>query len=336
MYIETNKQLKHYTTFGIEATAEQFIAIHDGAQLAEVLQSLSGKPLSILGGGSNILVTRDIPGTVLHIALIGIEIVAETNEHVLVRCMAGELWDDLVGWCVERGYSGLENLSAIPGTVGAAPMQNIGAYGVEQEKCFVELSALEIATGNTKLFTKEECVFGYRESVFKHKYQYKFIITSVTYRLNKQPIINAEYKDIQQEFATRNITNPTIADVRSIVTAIRARKLPNPKEIGNAGSFFKNPVISKEKAEQLAEVCESIPLYPIDEHHVKVAAAWLIDQCGYKGYRQGDAGVHVNQALVLVNYGNAQGHDILELSLQIKESVFNQFGITLEREVNVW
>ncbi|MBC8125302.1 MAG: UDP-N-acetylmuramate dehydrogenase, partial [Candidatus Kapabacteria bacterium] len=248
----------------------------------------------------------------------------------------GENWHSMVQWTVQSGWGGLENLALIPGTVGAAPTQNIGAYGTEQSACFVELQALDVNTGAERTFTKDECEFGYRESVFKRELRDRMIITSVTYQLATTPIVNVSYRDVTDELHAQSVTEPHVADVFEAVVAIRQRKLPDPRVIGNAGSFFKNPVVDAVTYNRLVAVYPTIPSYPQNDGTYKLAAAWLIDQCGWKGYRSGDAGVHDRQALVLVNHGNAIGSQILELSMRIQHQVQDRFGVDLEREINVW
>lgn len=329
--------LAPYTTFGIHAVAEYFVGATTTDELLEAISwaRTRGASYHILGGGSNVLLSGDVKGLVIHIRLLERSASVE-GELVTVRCGAGENWHSVVTWTVERGWAGLENLALIPGTVGAAPMQNIGAYGVEQSACFHELDAMNVDTGEIRTFIRDECHFGYRESIFKRELRDKYVITSVTYRLSTVPTIRASYKDVTEEFAVRGITQPTIMDVYSSVVAIRTRKLPDPKVIGNAGSFFKNPVVSAQKAATLRESYPLLPVYPQADGSSKLAAAWLIDQCGWKGIREGDAGVHANQALVLVNHGSAEGAQIIDLATRIQQSVFDRFGVELEREVNVW
>jgi UDP-N-acetylmuramate dehydrogenase len=264
----------------------------------------------------------------------GVEVLNQDEHHIYVRAAAGENWHQFVLYCIQNNYAGIENLSLIPGNVGASPMQNIGAYGVEIKDVFHELEAFDTHNKKLKTFTAEQCEFGYRESVFKRKYKGCYVITSVTFKLNKQPNFNISYGAIQQELDKMNVKNLTIAAVSQAVINIRQSKLPDPKEIGNAGSFFKNPTIAKHKFHSLKEAFPRIVGYPANDE-VKVAAGWLIEQCGWKGYRKGDAGCHAKQALVLVNYANAKGIEILDLSTDIINSVQAKFGITLEREVNL-
>jgi UDP-N-acetylmuramate dehydrogenase len=276
-----------------------------------------------------------VKGLVIHIRLMERSASVE-GDVVTIRSGAGERWHDVVTWTVERGWAGLENLALIPGTVGAAPMQNIGAYGIEQASCFRELDAMNVDTGEIKTFTKDECAFGYRVSIFKRELREMYVITSVTYQLSTMPTIHASYKDVAEELTLRGVVHPTIMDIYSSVVAIRTRKLPDPFVIGNAGSFFTNPVVSEQVASTLHAQYPTLPVYPQPDGTRKLAAAWLIDQCGWKGVREGDAGVHAHQALVLVNHGSADGAQILDLATRIQQSVRDRFGVELEREVNVW
>lgn len=335
--IEQNVSLKPYNTFGLEAQAKLMARVNSIASLQEVLadSNLNSEERFILGGGSNILLTKDVDGLVIKNEIAGIEVVAETAGHYLVKSGAGVVWHELVMHCIENNYPGIENLSLIPGNVGAAPMQNIGAYGVELKNVFDSLEAVEIATGNVEMFSAADCQFGYRESVFKRKLKGQFIISSVTLKLNKQPNLNTSYGAIEQELERLSVASPTIQDVSRAVINIRQSKLPDPKELGNSGSFFKNPVVPTSKYEELKSKHSNIPGYPAGEN-TKLAAGWLIEQCGWKGKVVGNTGSHTKQALVLVNYGNATGVEIFELSEQIMQSVYDTFGVQLEREVNVY
>jgi UDP-N-acetylmuramate dehydrogenase len=338
MQIRENISLKPYNTFGIDVNAKYFSVFQNGDQIEELLEyskSMTQHVKLILGGGSNILFTRHFDGLVMKNEIGGIEIVKEDDEYVYVKAGAGENWHKLVMYCVDNGYCGIENLSLIPGNVGASPMQNIGAYGVEVKDIFYELEAYHIYDNTSIKFTLPDCEFGYRESVFKRKYKGQFIITSVTYRLKKQPVFNTSYGAIQQELENMKIKELSIKAISQAVINIRSSKLPDPKIIGNAGSFFKNPKVSKTVLEELKEIFPSMPSFSFDETHVKVPAGWLIEQCGWKGYRKNDAGCYEKQALVLVNFGNATGNEIYNLSEEILQSVKNKFGIELEREVNV-
>jgi UDP-N-acetylmuramate dehydrogenase len=332
--VQHNINLKPYNTFGIEANATSFAAFSSVESLHELI-SANTRPLLILGGGSNILLTKDFDGLVLKNELKGIELINPADNSVLVRSAAGETWHELVLFSISHNLGGIENLSLIPGSVGAAPMQNIGAYGVEVKDVFHELEAYEMATGKIKKFSAEKCKFGYRESVFKQELKGQYIITSVTLKLTKDPTLNTSYGAINDELKAKGITNPTIRDVSNAVISIRQSKLPDPKKIGNSGSFFKNPVISKTQFEQLKSKFPAIVSYPVDAQHVKLAAGWLIENAGWKGKTIGNYGVHKNQALVLVNYGGAAGSDIYELSEAILRSVRNLYGVSLEREVNI-
>jgi UDP-N-acetylmuramate dehydrogenase len=337
MEIKENHSLKKLNTFGIYARAKYFVEIEAADQINEIIRSDDYKryPKLILNGGSNILFTRDFEGIVLKINTTGIEIIEDNNDHVLIKANAGVVWDELVKYCVGNEWAGLENLSMIPGNVGAAPIQNIGAYGVEQQDCFCELEAINIATGRKEVFAKHACCFGYRNSIFKNELKAKYIITSVTYKLSKEPDLNTKYGSIEHELKIMDIRQITIADVSEAIRRIRTSKLPLPEEFGNAGSFFKNPVVDKSKYYKLTNNNPDLSAYPVDKTHYKIAAGWLIDSLGWKGKRRGDAGVWHSQALVLVNYGNATGQQIYELATDIKNSVLYAYDIELEMEVNV-
>ncbi len=291
-------------------------------------------PKLILGGGSNILLTRDFQGLVVKMNIQGIRVLKEDHKHIWIQAGAGVIWHEFVLFCVDNQYAGIENLSLIPGTVGAAPMQNIGAYGVEIKDTFDSLEALELESGEIQRFDKDACRFGYRESFFKHEGKNRYIILNATFKLGKSPQLHTEYGAIQETLSAMGISDPSIKDVSNAVIQIRESKLPNPKEIGNAGSFFKNPEISKKHFEKLKNAYPSIPSYPIDENTVKVPAGWLIEQAGWKGSRFENIGVHAKQALVLVNYGGGKGNDIKELSQKIQASILDKFGIQLSAEVN--
>lgn len=336
-----NIALAHYTSFGVASTARYFSAFSNMDELEELLGWRQGHPLLILGGGSNLLLTRDVDGLVLKNEITGITELHEDNEFVYVRAGAGENWHRFVLYCIERNWAGLENLSLIPGNVGASPMQNIGAYGVEVEDLFWDLEAWHIGEKKRVTFTKTDCGFGYRESVFKNKYKGQFIILSVTYRLRKQPRFNTSYGAIEQELDKMGVKELTIKTVSDAVVRIRSSKLPDPKLIGNAGSFFKNPSVPGEKLDQLRSQFPELVAYPNADGSYKLAAGWLIEHTGpaadisWKGYRRGDAGCHERQALVLVNFGKATGAEIFQLSEDILQSVKNKFGVLLEREVNI-
>ncbi|AYN05103.1 MULTISPECIES: UDP-N-acetylmuramate dehydrogenase [unclassified Flavobacterium] len=336
MEILSQFSLKNHNTFGIEAKAKQFIAVHSIDELKKVLEENKNQPKFILGGGSNMLLTKDIDALVIHIDLKGKKIVDENDDFVWVESQAGETWHNFVLWTIEQDFGGLENMSLIPGNVGTTPVQNIGAYGTEIKDTFVSCQAMNIETQEIRTFTHAECNFGYRESIFKHEVKDQYIITSVTYKLTKRNHkINTSYGDITAELAKNNITNPSLKDVSNAVIAIRQSKLPDPKELGNSGSFFKNPILLKSDFEKIHQKFPEMKYYDISETEVKVPAGWLIEQAGFKGKRFGDAGIHKNQALVLVNYGNATGQEILAISKDIQKTVFEKFGIHIEAEVNV-
>jgi UDP-N-acetylmuramate dehydrogenase len=339
MQIRENISLKPFNTFGLEATARYFVPVHsiEEAEEAreEIIKRKKESDVLVLGGGSNILLTRDVDGVVLKNEITGIQVKEEDHEKVLVKAGAGESWHKLVLFCVERGFAGMENLSLIPGYVGASPMQNIGAYGVEIKDVFHELEAIHLKEGYVRTFTAAECHFGYRESIFKRALKGQYLITSVTFRLSKIPVFHTSYGAIQQELDRMGVQELSIKAISDAVINIRTSKLPDPKETGNAGSFFKNPEIDADTFEKLKVSFPSIVSFPLPNQKVKLAAGWLIEQCGWKGFRRGDAGCYPKQALVLVNWGNAQGHEIFQLSEEIIQSVKNKFGVELEREVNV-
>jgi len=336
MQIQHNFSLKKHNTFGIEAYAKQFVAVHTVEELKTIVQENQNQKKFILGGGSNMLLTQDIDALVIHIDLKGKKILKEDDDFVWVESMAGENWHEFVLWTIDQNFGGLENMSLIPGNVGTTPVQNIGAYGTEIKDTFVSCEAMNIATQEMKTFTKEECKFGYRESIFKHEVKDQFIITSVVFKLTKRNHrINISYGDITKELEKQNVVTPTLKDVSNAVIAIRQSKLPDPKELGNSGSFFKNPIISKSYYEKIHTLHPEMPHYVISETEVKVPAGWLIERAGFKGKRFGDAGIHKNQALVLVNYGNATGQEILAVSKDIQATVLKEFGIAIEAEVNV-
>jgi UDP-N-acetylmuramate dehydrogenase len=337
MILKPNISLKPFNTFGIEATASDFIEIESIKTLKFVIDNfnLANRKTLLIGGGSNILLTKNFDGLVLKMSILGIEKVKEDNDFVFIKAMAGENWHDFVLYCVANNFAGIENLSLIPGCVGAAPMQNIGAYGVEIKDTCHEIEAYNIASSEVKIFSNAECKFGYRESIFKHEAKGKYIITSVTFKLKKQAKVNISYGAIKDVLAHKKIENPTIKEVSEAVIAIRESKLPNPKVLGNAGSFFKNPEILTQSYLSLKEQFPALVGYKISETHTKLAAGWLIEQCGWKGKVVGYTGSHKDQALVLVNYGNATGNEIWNLAMQIQESVFEKFGVTIVPEVNV-
>ncbi|GGD44479.1 UDP-N-acetylmuramate dehydrogenase [Muriicola marianensis] len=336
MKIQENVSLKPYNTFGIDAKARFFVHVTSEEELVWVLEQKKYPEKLILGGGSNMLLTGDIDALVIHIGMMGKEVLEEDGKHTLIRIMAGENWHDLVLWTLERNLGGLENLSLIPGSVGSAPIQNIGAYGVELKDSFVNCEAVEVATGEKHVFSLEDCRFGYRESFFKQEGKGKFVITSVTLKLTSgEHQLRTEYGTIADELKEAGVLHPSITDISNAVIRIRQRKLPDPAVLGNSGSFFKNPVVDKGKLEEIQQKYEHVPFYSMSEKEVKIPAAWLIDTCGFKGMRLGDAGVHQHQALVLVNYGNASGGEILNLATKIQKEVRDTFGISIEPEVNI-
>ncbi|AXT63137.1 UDP-N-acetylmuramate dehydrogenase [Aquimarina sp. AD10] len=336
MKIAYHKSLREYNTFGIDVTAAEFLEITSETELKTILLKETKKPIFILSGGSNMLLTKNLDALVLHIAIKGIKVEKESEDSVIVTANAGENWHEFVQYCISKNYGGLENLSLIPGYVGSAPIQNIGAYGVELKDTFVSCEAVEISTGHSCTFTAKECKFEYRNSIFKNEVKGRYIITKVTFKLTKKNhILNTNYGAIETALATKKIIKPTIKDVSEAVIEIRKSKLPDPVKIGNSGSFFKNPVISSTQYLQLKNLYPTIPSYKINEESIKIPAGWLIEQCGFKGKRWGDAGVHEKQALVLVNYNNATGKEILEVSLNIKKEVLDKFNIKLETEVNI-
>ncbi|MGG9972796.1 UDP-N-acetylmuramate dehydrogenase [Ferruginibacter sp. SUN002] len=339
--IEQHISLKNYNTFGIGAMAQYFSVFNTVDELSELLEfkqlpASSLQPsILILGGGSNILFTKNFEGLVLKNNIQGIEKVGEDDNSVYIKAGAGVNWHQFVLYCIENNFSGIENLSLIPGNVGASPMQNIGAYGVEIKDVFHELEAFHLTEKKIIKFNLSECAFGYRESVFKRKFKGQFVILSVTYKLNKVPVFNTSYGAIEQELEKMGVKELSIKAISEAVIHIRSSKLPDPKEIGNAGSFFKNPEISNDQYSILNIQYPNIVGYSLPNGKTKLAAGWLIEQCGWKGYRKGDAGCHAKQALVLVNYGTASGNEIYDLSEAIILSVKEKFGVTLEREVNI-
>jgi UDP-N-acetylmuramate dehydrogenase len=334
MNIIQNQSLKNYNTFGIDTNAQQFVSVNSISELKDILSK--NKEIFILGGGSNMLLTQDITKLVVHINLKGREIVEENDDFAIVKARAGENWHEFVLWCIDQNFGGIENLSLIPGNVGTTPIQNIGAYGVEIKDTMFSCEALNKKTLAIETFTNAQCKFEYRESVFKNELKDQYIITSVSFKLSKRNHnVSTTYGAIETELVQQNIKNPTLKDVSNAVIAIRQSKLPDPKELGNSGSFFKNPIVSNELYEKAKALHPEMPHYVVSETHVKVPAGWLIEQAGFKGKRFGDAGVHKNQALVLVNYGTATGAEIVALSMNIQQTILEQFGITIEAEVNI-
>jgi len=341
MQIQENISLRLYNTFGIDAHAQYFSAFSNVDALRALIEAKEGSRVMILGGGSNILFTQNVKGIVLKNEIKGIDELGEDDTYIYVRAGAGENWHWFVQYCIQRNWAGVENLSLIPGNVGASPMQNIGAYGVEIKNVFNSLTAFHIHDKTVHTFTAGDCDFGYRESVFKRKYKGEFIILDVNFRLQKQPVFHTEYGAIKQELDAMHVTTLSIQAISQAVINIRSSKLPDPKVIGNAGSFFKNPSVSKDHFLSLKEKYSGIVGYENADGSVKLAAGWLIEHSGpqdgvsWKGYRNGDAGCHAKQALVLVNYGNASGEEIYALSEAIVQSVQQKFDVLLEREVNI-
>lgn len=329
--------LKPYNTFGIDVYAKQLVEVFNEK---DIIAFFENKPKNedflILNGGSNILFTKNIDACILKIALKGIEIIKENDCDIIVKVKAGENWHDFVMFCIENDWGGLENLSLIPGNVGSAPIQNIGAYGAEVKDVIETVEAININTLQKETFTNKECKFGYRDSIFKNQKKGQYILTAVVFRLKKAPHnLKTSYGSIENELQKNNIKTPTIKDVSKAVIAIRNSKLPNPKELGNGGSFFKNPVITKSQFDAFFAKNPQAPFYIVDENHYKIPAGWLIEQAGMKGYRKGDAGVHNKQALVLVNYGTATGNDILAIAKEVQNQVLQKFQIAIEPEVNI-
>jgi len=338
MKLLENYSLKKVSTFHVKTNAEYYTEFASVDELKEILSSefIKINPYMILGGGSNILFTSDYEGIIIRNVFKGISTVKEEGDTIYIKANSGERWHSFVIHCVNNNYGGIENLSLIPGTVGAGPIQNIGAYGAELKDVLHEVEAINIKTQEIKTFTNAECKFGYRESVFKHELKGKYIILSVTLKLVKNPAkVNLGYGSLSKELQDEGITNPTIKDVSNAVIKIRSSKLPDPDKIGNAGSFFKNPVIANVQFEKVKGQHPNVVSFPAEEGYTKLAAGWLIEQCGWKGKRFGDAGVHVDQALVLVNYDDATGKEIYDLSTKIIQSVKEKFGVELEREVNM-
>ncbi len=337
MSINENQSLLVYNTFHIDVAARYFTEVTTVDDLFQLQGTAIFKQNQrlILGGGSNLLFTKDYNGLVIQNRISGKELIAEDQDFYFVKAGAGENWHQFVLWSIANNYAGLENLSLIPGCVGASPMQNIGAYGIEIKEVFHELEAIHLETKEKVKFSNADCCFGYRESVFKNKYKNQFVITSVTYKLKKKPVFNTTYGAIEKELELMGIKELSSKAISDAIIRIRSSKLPDPKQIGNAGSFFKNPEVSSVRHLELKQQFPDVVAYPLENGNVKLAAGWLIEQCGWKGKRFGAAGVHVNQALVLVNYANAKGHEIYELSQNILDSVTNKFGVLLEREVNI-
>jgi len=337
MFIQ-QQPLQQLNTFGIATTAAHYVKVSTLNDIQTIVTDKHwlAQGIKVIGGGSNILLTQPLDGLLVHNQLKGISVVAEDEQFVYLKAAAGEQWHDVVMYAVSNNWGGIENLSLIPGCVGASPMQNIGAYGVEIKDVFHTLEAVVIGSGEVVTFNKQDCQFGYRESVFKRALKGQYIIVSVTYQLRKQPIFNTSYGAIEAELAKAGVTNLTVKAISDAVIRIRTAKLPNPAEIGNAGSFFKNPTISAAHFEMLQATYPDIVGYHLPQGAVKLAAGWLIEKAGFKGWREGDVGCHSKQALVLVNYGNARGNDILTLATSIIAKVQAMFQVALEPEVNIW
>lgn len=338
MQIQENISLKKFNTFGMDVLARYFYAFSTVDQMQEVGASDTFKhhPVLVLGGGSNMLLTTNFEGLVIKNEIPGIELIAEDENHYFVKVGAGVDWHEFVLYCLEKNYAGVENLALIPGKVGASPMQNIGAYGVEMKDVFHSLEAINVDDLNLVTFYNSDCEFGYRESIFKNKCKNQFVIISVTFKLNKIPVYKTAYGAIEDALQEMKVDSLSIQNIAQAVMRIRNSKLPNPSVLGNAGSFFKNPEIESIQFESLKKYFPNINGYPSDSGKIKIAAGWLIEQAGWKGYRNGDAGCHDKQALVLVNHGSAKGTEIFELSENIISSVHDKFGIFLHREVNIY
>lgn len=337
MLVLKDHSLKNLNTFGVNVKAKLFAEVFSEDELVELLsdEKLKSEKKYILGGGSNILFTKDFDGMIIKVSISVINVIEENNESVLIEAGAGVIWDELVKYCVEKTFGGIENLTLIPGTVGAAPLQNIGAYGQELSDTLVSVSGVFIESGENRIFNKEECKFSYRSSIFKEELKNKFIITSIRLKLSKIEKPITYYKTLRDYLIKNKISNPTIRDISKAVKEIRRQRLPDPTKIGNAGSFFKNPEVSQETYNNLKSEFADIISFPTDSEKIKVSAGWLIEKCGWKGKRVGDVGTSPDHALVVCNLGNAAGADILEFAMGIKEEVSNKFGITLEEEVNI-
>nr|WP_301295573.1 UDP-N-acetylmuramate dehydrogenase [Pseudomonas nitroreducens] len=337
MQLQERISLKPYNTFGVEVAARWFVQAHDDAEVRAgiAVAAEKGLPLMVIGGGSNLLLSRDVEALVLRMASRGVRVISDDGEHVVVEAEAGEVWDDFVRWTLAQGFGGLENLSLIPGTVGAAPMQNIGAYGVEIKDVFAGLTALDRESGELREFALEDCDFAYRESRFKRESS-RWLILRVRFNLTRAAKLHLDYGPVRQRLAEEGVTEPTPVDVSRVICAIRREKLPDPAVLGNAGSFFKNPVVSTEQADALRLRYSDLVAYPQGDGQMKLAAGWLIDKAGWKGFRDGAAGVHAQQALVLVNYGGATGAQLHALAERIRDDIRQRFGVELEMEPNLY
>jgi UDP-N-acetylmuramate dehydrogenase len=337
MKLLQDHSLKILNTFGVDVKAKLFAEVFSEEELIKLLSDINLKREKkfILGVGSNILFTKDFEGMIIKVSISGINVIEENDESVLIEAGAGVIWDELVKFCVDRNYGGIENLTFIPGTVGAAPVQNIGAYGQELDETFILLNGVFVENGEQKTYGKNECRFSYRSSRFKEELKNKFVITSVRLRLLKNSKPNASYKTLIDFLSKNAISNPKIKDISNAVKAIRKSRLPDPAQIGNAGSFFKNPILSEELFNQLKSEFPDVSSFPSVTAQVKISAGWLIEKCGLKGKRVGDVGTSPDHALIICNFGNATGSEILEFAMRIKEEVANKFGIKLEEEVNI-
>lgn len=334
MIVKQNISLKDYNTFGIDVIARKLIEVRSTAELQEAIKS--SEDFIVLSGGSNILITRNIEQDVIYVNSKGISTIYEDDHSIELKVQAGENWHEFVLWCIEHNYGGIENLSLIPGNVGTSPIQNIGAYGVEVKDVITQVEVIERTSGKIMTFSNAQCKFDYRDSIFKNELKSKVVVSAVSFKLTKMNHqINTRYGAIEDKLATDNILSPNLRDISNAVIAIRKSKLPDPKEIGNSGSFFKNPVVSNAKFSTLKDRFPDIPGYEVSETHKKVPAGWLIERAGFKGQRFGDAGVHKNQALVLVNYGTANGDEIYSLAKRIQKEILTKFNIALEMEVNI-
>ena len=328
--------LKSYNSFGVNAISTKFTIANSEQKITEFLERISFSSPIILGGGTNILFKNNIDTNIIKIEIKGITITSETSKHIDISVGAGEKWDDLVNWSIQRNYGGLENLSLIPGNVGSAPIQNIGAYGVELKDCFLRCRAVSVESGTIKIFNNNECDFSYRSSIFKKDLKNKYIISNVSFRLSKKNHkINLSYEPLKKHIINKNITEPTIKDISNSVIEIRNSKLPDPKIIGNCGSFFKNPIISLIDFKKLNETQNNVPFFNVSPDKVKVPAAWLIEKCGFKGKKEGNTGTHKSHALIIVNHGKATGKEIFNFAQKIKNAVLRKFNILLEEEVNI-
>lgn len=328
--------LKSYNSFGVNAISTKFTIANSEQKITEFLERISFSSPIILGGGTNILFKNNIDTNIIKIEIKGITITSETSKHIDISVGAGEKWDDLVNWSIQRNYGGLENLSLIPGNVGSAPIQNIGAYGVELKDCFLRCRAVSVESGTIKIFHSNECDFSYRSSIFKKDLKNKYIISNVSFRLSKKNHkINLSYEPLKKHIINKNITEPTIKDISNSVIEIRNSKLPDPKIIGNCGSFFKNPIISLIDFKKLNETQNNVPFFNVSPDKVKVPAAWLIEKCGFKGKKEGNTGTHKAHALIIVNHGKATGKEIFNFAQKIKNAVLRKFNILLEEEVNI-